>query len=111
MKNIILFSGVTFFMVFVWISLSIYHNQTTSTVAPSVTTQIAPIVPTFDTQVLSNLKTRTPVPANLSQSMQLFGKVTLLSSVSATTTPKTPTPTPETPVASNSSELTSDQAL
>ena len=111
MKNIILFSGVTFFMVFAWISLSIYHNQTTSTITPNVQTQIAPIVPKFDTQTLNNLKTRTPVEVNLSQAMQLFGKVTLLSSVSAKTTPQTLTTPPETPVASDSSELTGEQAL
>ena len=111
MKNIILFSGVTFFMVFAWISLSIYHNQTTSTITPNVQTQIAPIVPKFDTQTLNNLKTRTPVEVNLSQAMQLFGKVTLLSSVSAKTTPQTLTAPPETPVASDSSELTGEQAL
>ena len=112
MKNIILFSAVTFVMVIIWIGFSIYHNQTTSTVAPTVASQINPIVAKFDTKTLESLRTRTPVIVSLGQSVQLLGSVPLLSSTSAVIE-KEETPTlliDQTP-ASESAEIVPEQGL
>lgn len=83
MKNVILFSMVTFIMVIVWIGFSIYHNQTSTTVAPNISTLIDPIVARFDTKTLESLRTRKPVVVSLQQSIQIVGSVPLLSSQSA----------------------------
>lgn len=83
MKNVILFSAVTFVMVLIWIGFSIYHNQTSSTVAPNVASQIDPIVARFDTKTLESLRARKPVVVSLNQNIQLVGSVPLLSSQSA----------------------------
>lgn len=83
MRNVILFSAVTFAMVLIWIGFSIYHNQTSSTVAPNIASQIDPIVARFDTKTLESLRARKSIVVSLNQNIQLLGSVPLLSSQSA----------------------------
>lgn len=83
MKNVILFSIVTFIMVIIWIGFSVHHNQTSTTVTPNIASQIDPIVARFDTKTLESLRTRKPVVVSLQQNIQILGSVPLLSSQSA----------------------------
>lgn len=83
MRNVILFSAVTFVMVLIWIGFSIYHNQTSSTVAPNIASQIDPIVARFDAKTLESLRARKSIVVSLNQNIQLLGSVPLLSSQSA----------------------------
>jgi hypothetical protein len=109
MKNIILFSAVTFFMVIVWIGFSIYHNQTSSTVAPNVASQMNPITPRFDTQVIESLRNRKQVIVSLNQTMQLLDTAPKQASRSASARDEEPIKTSlteeeETPIIETSSE-------
>lgn len=45
-------------VVLAWIIFSIYHNAATSTISPTLKTNILPISPDFDTETISNLKAR-----------------------------------------------------
>ncbi|OGH05431.1 MAG: hypothetical protein A2W22_02620 [Candidatus Levybacteria bacterium RBG_16_35_11] len=48
----------SFVLVVFWIAFSIYHNSVTSTITPMQNVQIIPIEPTFNSQAISNIKTR-----------------------------------------------------
>lgn len=45
-------------LVIAWIVFNIYHNLATSTISEALNTNILPISPSFDTETISNLKTR-----------------------------------------------------
>lgn len=72
MKNIILFSLITFLMVTSWITFSVYHTHVSTTIAPDVTLKINPISPQFDTETLDKLRTRKSLPVSLSSNLQLL---------------------------------------
>ncbi len=48
-------------LVIAWIVFNIYHNSVTSTISGSLSTNILPISPNFDTKTISNLKEREKV--------------------------------------------------
>lgn len=48
-------------IVFAWIGFSVYHSFITSTISETVSIQISPIKPAFDTRTVANMKTRQPV--------------------------------------------------
>jgi len=48
----------SFVLVVFWIAFSIYHSSVTSTIPETLNIQIIPINPTFDTNEISNIKTR-----------------------------------------------------
>jgi len=48
--------------VLTWIGFSVYHNIVTSTISQPLSVQIIPIIPTFDTNTINNLKTRENIP-------------------------------------------------
>lgn len=78
LKNIAYLSIFTTFVVLVWISLTVYHSFTSSTITRDVDIQILPLSPTFNTSVIESLQAREPLPVNLS---------TTISTPSAVTTP------------------------
>lgn len=86
-KDLLFLFGSFFFLVAVYLPLSIYHNSVTSTIPEDLNIQITPIAPTFDTKAISDLSKRnnitpiyqvgpsqpviptpTPTPASLLQS-------------------------------------------
>ena len=81
-------------MVLVWIGFSIYHNQTESTVAPNVASQITPITAKFDTKTLEKLRVRKSVAVSLNQNMQLLGTTASSSKASSSSARITPPPSP-----------------
>jgi len=83
LKSLLMLAIFTVFTVFAWISLTIYHNLTTSTIAPEIQTKITPIFPSFDLDTVAAVQERLIVEVNLSEQYLL-----------GTTTPPTTTPTP-----------------
>lgn len=66
LKNLFYIVSFTAFVTLVWIFLGIYHNITASTISGTTEIQINPISPTFDTNAISELESRTNVPSDLS---------------------------------------------
>jgi hypothetical protein len=57
-NDILLVLIPSFIFVLTWIGFSIYHNIVTSTISQPLNVQIAPITPTFDTNVIDSLKNK-----------------------------------------------------
>jgi len=58
----ILFLAFSFFVVVTaWVGFNIYHAYVTTTVSKSLQMQVVPIAGTFDTTVIEQLQTRTPI--------------------------------------------------
>jgi hypothetical protein len=70
--------------VLAWIGFSIYHNIVTSTISEPLSIQIAPIVPTFDTNTIGKLKTRNTVSPIYELSTTTQDTVAIIASPSAT---------------------------
>ena len=60
-KDILLLIISSFSLVVLWIAFNIYHNMVTSTIPATLSIQIFPINPTFDTKTIDALKARTQV--------------------------------------------------
>jgi hypothetical protein len=60
-NDILLILIPSFIFVLAWIGFSIYHNVITSTISDSLSIQIMPITPTFDTNTIDSLKNREKV--------------------------------------------------
>lgn len=60
-KDILLLLIPATLLVIAWIVFNIYHNSVTSTISESLSTNILPISPNFDTKTISNLKQREKV--------------------------------------------------
>lgn len=88
-KNLVYLSIFTTFVVLVWISLTIYHALTFSTITKDVSTQIAPLDPTFNTSVISDLRKREQVPANFDSALSSPSATILIPSVSPSVAPPT----------------------
>lgn len=56
--DIILLLSEIFILVVVWIVFNILHNSATSTISETLTENVLPINPDFDTKTLEGLKTR-----------------------------------------------------
>ena len=57
-KDILTLLIPSFIFALAWIGFSIYHSVITSTIPESVSTQISPITPDFDTKTIADIKTR-----------------------------------------------------
>lgn len=66
MKNILYIAIFTTAVVISWLIFGLYHNSTASTIAPDTRIIITPIPPKFDSDVISKIKTRQVVNADLS---------------------------------------------
>jgi hypothetical protein len=60
-NDILLILIPSFIFALAWISFSIYHNVITSTISNSLSIQITPITPDFDTSTIDSLKNREKV--------------------------------------------------
>src|ERR1035437_5922057 len=78
----------SFVFVLAWIGFSLLHNIATSTISETLNTQIAPISPNFDTDIIASLKQR----KNVAPIYQLT--VPIQNIVIPVTPSTTPTPTP-----------------
>lgn len=76
LKNITYLSIFTTFVVLVWISLTVYHSFTASTITRDVDIQILPLSPTFNTSVIESLQAREPLPVNLSITISTSSAIT-----------------------------------
>ena len=76
-RDILIILGSIFIFVFIWIGFNIYHNSVKSTISDSVSMQISPLSPSFDTNVIDKLKKRqtiTPVYQSGSTSLPSLEK-------------------------------------
>lgn len=87
-KDILLLIISSFTLIVFWIAFNIYHSIVTSTIPETLSVQIAPINPTFDTKTIDALKQRIQVDA--------------IYNAPATQSAATPTPNPSIPAASQS---------
>lgn len=60
-KDILLLAISSFALIAAWIMFNIYHNSVTSTISETLSVQISPINPTFDTKTIDAIKQRTQV--------------------------------------------------
>ncbi len=60
-KDILLLIISSFALVVFWIIFNVYHNFVTSTIPETLTVQITPINPSFDTKTITTIKQRIPV--------------------------------------------------
>lgn len=57
-KDILIILVLLFIFVVAWIGGSIYHSIASSTISEATNEDISPIMPTFDTKTVNNLKER-----------------------------------------------------
>lgn len=74
LKNLLLLSLFSAFVVVVLIGLEIYHNFQTSSLTSRTQTRVIPIPPTFDKETLEELKTRQAVQVNLSEKTNIISE-------------------------------------
>ncbi len=65
-KDLTLLTFSLFILVVIWVSFSIYHKNTTSTISETQQTHIKPIVGKFDTVTIDKLRKRTAVEPDFS---------------------------------------------
>lgn len=76
LKNLLLLSSFSAFVVVVLIGLEIYHNFSTSSLSSRTQTRIESIPPNFDKETLESLKERVPVVVDLSESTNVISEDT-----------------------------------
>lgn len=101
LKNLILLTGFSTFVVIVIVSLNIYHNHSLSSLPGTTQKHVTPISPNFDKKTLETLEKRSPISVDLDEK----SKVTSEDSPSATT------PTDENESGSGAAKLTPTQSL
>jgi hypothetical protein len=102
-KDILSILVPLFIFVLAWIGFSILHNVATSTISQTLSTQILPIAPNFDTNTIDKLKQR----QNIATVYQTTVPVQNIIIPTATASAVTPTPTPTItaqPVSTSSAE-------
>lgn len=67
LKNLLLLTGFSTFVVIIIVGLDVYHKYTLSTLPPKTQKNIVPIESKFDKTTIDSLKKRTPVPVNLQE--------------------------------------------
>lgn len=65
LKNLLLLSAFSTFVVIVIIALNLFHSYTLSNLSPRTQNRIIPITPTFDKKTLEELKQRKEIDVNL----------------------------------------------
>ncbi len=60
-RDLLFIAVSSFLLVLFWVFFSVYNSFVTSTISDTLSTQIAPINPTFDTTTIDKLKTRSHV--------------------------------------------------
>lgn len=87
-KDFLIILIPAFIITILWVTFSIYHNYSTSTITDPLTIQIIPISGSFDTNAISKIKSRQSV--NPLFDSQIQGDI-----ISPTPTPIEPIPTGE----------------
>jgi hypothetical protein len=99
LKNLLLLSGFSTFVVIIIIGLNIYHNFTLTALPASTQKHVIPIPQSFDKKTLSELKKRTPIIINLQE------KSAVISEDTKEGTPLSPTPSITTQTESSQSAV------
>jgi len=71
-KNLLILSGFTAFVVFLWIGLTVFHNSVDTQIPATTQSRIIPITPNFDITTLDSLKKREVIQTNLATEAQLL---------------------------------------
>ena len=71
-KNLLILSGFTAFVVFLWIGLTVFHNSVDTQIPTTTQKRIIPITPAFDIKTLDALKKREIIKTNLTSQPQLL---------------------------------------
>lgn len=66
LKNLLYFSILTAFVVVTWISTSVYHGFSSSTINNDTSIRITPIAPSFDKETVKRLREKKIIPADIS---------------------------------------------
>lgn len=93
LKNLLLLSGFSTFVVIVLVGFNVYHSSITSVVPATTQIHVEPIPATFDTKTIDELKKRTPVIVSLKEKSGIVSEDTKKASESAAPIIKTPIPT------------------
>lgn len=92
LKNLLLLSAFTTFVVAVWIGLTIKHNLTDTTISKPTQSHIIPITPGFDIKTISELKKRDTINASLANQTEILAKNSTKSALQNTLDSVFPTP-------------------
>jgi len=93
LKNLILLSGFSTFVVIVLVGLNVYHSSVTSTVPAITQIRVVPISSTFDNKTIEELKKRTPLIVSLREKSAVVSEDTKKATESSVPVIKTPVPT------------------
>lgn len=85
-RDVLLLSFLTFITAIAWIVFDVYHASVTSTIPQEVETQLAPVTPKFDTEVIEKIRRR--------ENIEPFGSENAIVPVKTTTSSATITPRP-----------------
>lgn len=93
LKNLLLLSGFSTFVVIVIVGLNVYHSSVASKVPLTTQIRVIPIPATFDSKTIDELKKRTPVIVSLRGKSGIVSEDTKKASESAVPVIETPAPT------------------
>lgn len=102
LKNLLLLSGFSTFVVVVIIGLNIYHDHELSSLPSSTQIHVTAITPNFDKKSLDQLKKRVSNPVNLQEKSGVVSEDSKKTGLVAAT----PTPTVTLPIAASKSAST-----
>lgn len=74
LKNLLLLSGFSTFVVIVVVGFNIYHNSTISSLSTRTQKHVSPITPTFDKKTLSDLKKRKSITVSLEEKSDVISE-------------------------------------
>lgn len=74
LKNLILLTGFSTFVVIVIVSLNVYHNYSLSSLPGTTQTHVTSISPNFDKKTLETLEKRTPISVSLDEKSKVVSE-------------------------------------
>ena len=74
LKNLLLLSGFSTFVVIIVVAFTIYHNSLLPTLSSNTQHHTTAITPTFDKKTLDTLKKRTPLSVNLEEKSSIISE-------------------------------------
>jgi hypothetical protein len=90
LKNLLLLSGFSTFVVIVIVGFNIYHNYTLTSLPTSTQKHVTSIPANFDKKTLNELKKRVPVIINLEEKSSVISEDTKQTSLLSPTPSQTP---------------------
>jgi len=88
LKNIIFLFGFSAFVTIFWIATTIYHNSATSKISSNNLKKIEPINSSFDNATIQILNTRTTVPVDLSENLNIVDENSIETEPEITSSPE-----------------------